>query len=105
VLDDLGSFLGMGKEGVFIPLSPPSRPSPRTNQPPLHWVLRPLSQGMKWLGRVAEHSPPSGVELKNAWRYTSILQYVFMAWFLIKHIRLHDIQKSPKISEIKIWIS
>jgi len=29
--------------------------------------------------------PPSSVEVKNAWRYTSIPQYVFIAWCLVKH--------------------
>jgi hypothetical protein len=26
----------------------------------------------------ADHSPPAGAEVKNAWSYTSIPQYVFM---------------------------
>jgi hypothetical protein len=29
--------------------------------------------------READHSPPSSVEVKNVWRYTSTPQYVFMA--------------------------
>jgi hypothetical protein len=29
--------------------------------------------------------PPSRYEVKNAWRNTSTPQYVFMAWYLIKH--------------------
>jgi hypothetical protein len=29
--------------------------------------------------------PPSSAEVKNAWSYTSIPQYVFMAWCLVKH--------------------
>jgi hypothetical protein len=42
----------------------------------------------------ADHSPPSSVEIKNAWSYTSTPQYlfvacclvnVFMAWYLVKH--------------------
>jgi hypothetical protein len=33
--------------------------------------------------REANHSPPSSVELKNAQRYTSTPQYIFMAWCLI----------------------
>jgi hypothetical protein len=36
-------------------------------------------------GREADHSPPSSVEVKNAWSYTSTTQYVFVAWFLVKH--------------------
>jgi hypothetical protein len=38
--------------------------------------------GVKRPGREADHSPPSSAEVKNAWSYTSILQYAFMAWCL-----------------------
>jgi len=31
-----------------------------------------LSLGVKQLGHNTENSPPSGVEVKNAWSYTSI---------------------------------
>jgi hypothetical protein len=33
----------------------------------------------------ADHSPPSSAEVKNSWSYTSTPQYVFVAWFLVKH--------------------
>jgi hypothetical protein len=33
----------------------------------------------------ADHLPPSSAEVKNAWSCTSIPQYVFMAWCLVKH--------------------
>jgi hypothetical protein len=36
-------------------------------------------------GHEADHSPPSSADVKNAWSYTSIPQYVFMAWCLVKH--------------------
>jgi hypothetical protein len=36
-----------------------------------------ISQGMKRLGREADHSPTSGAEFKNE---TSILPHIFMAW-------------------------
>jgi hypothetical protein len=36
-------------------------------------------------GGEADHSPPSRAEVKNARSYTSIPQYVFMAWYLVKH--------------------
>jgi hypothetical protein len=29
--------------------------------------------------------PSSRAEVKNAWSYTSTPQYVFMAWYLVKH--------------------
>jgi hypothetical protein len=39
-----------------------------------------------------DHSPPPSVDVKNAWSYTSILPYAFMAWCLIKQwIRLHGV--------------
>jgi hypothetical protein len=42
----------------------------------------------------ADHSPPSRLEVKNAWRYTSTPPYIFMAWCLIKH---RDFAFSPLI--------
>jgi hypothetical protein len=36
-------------------------------------------------GREADHSPPSGAEVKNAWSCTSTSPYVFMAWYCVKH--------------------
>jgi hypothetical protein len=44
--------------------------------------------GVKRPGREADHSPPSSAEAKNAGTYTSTLQYVFMAWCLIKQFIL-----------------
>jgi hypothetical protein len=44
-----------------------------------------LSLGVKRLGHEADYSPPSSAEVKNAWSYTSALQYVFMVWCLVKH--------------------
>jgi hypothetical protein len=41
--------------------------------------------GVKRPGREADHSHPSSAEVKNAWSYTSIPQYVFMAWCSVKH--------------------
>jgi hypothetical protein len=38
-----------------------------------------LSVGIKRPGCEADHSPPSGAEVKNAWIYTSTPQYVFMS--------------------------
>jgi hypothetical protein len=35
-------------------------------QPPMQWVPGALSLGVKWLGREADHSPPSSAEVKNA---------------------------------------
>jgi hypothetical protein len=44
-----------------------------------------LSPGVKLPGREADHSPPSSTKVKNVWRRTSTLQYIFMAWCLAKH--------------------
>jgi hypothetical protein len=43
-----------------------------------------LFLGVKRPGREAIHSPPSSVEVKNAWSYASPPQYAFMAWFPVK---------------------
>jgi hypothetical protein len=52
---------------------------------PIQWVQGALSLGVKRPRREADHLPPSSVEVKNAWSYTSTPQYVFMAWCLVKH--------------------
>jgi len=36
-------------------------------------------------GREADHSTPSGAEVKNPWNCASTIPYVFMAWYLLKH--------------------
>jgi hypothetical protein len=40
---------------------------------------------IKWLGREADDSPPTGTEIKNVWGYTSAPPYVFMTWYLVTH--------------------
>jgi len=47
-------------------------------QPPIQWVTRALSLGVKRLWREADHSPPSSAEIKE-WVES------FMAWCLVKH--------------------
>jgi len=54
-------------------------------QPPLQWVQRVLTAGVKRPGRAASHSPPSSAEVKNLWSYTSTPPYAFTAWCLFKH--------------------
>jgi hypothetical protein len=34
----------------------------------------------------ADHLFPPNTEVKKAWNYTSTPQYVFMAWYLVKHV-------------------
>jgi hypothetical protein len=42
------------------------------------------SPRVKLSGHEADHSPPSGAEVYNVWRCTSIPQYVFMVQCLVK---------------------
>jgi hypothetical protein len=57
----------------------------RAGRPPIQWVPGALSLGVKRPEHEVDHSPPSSAEVKNAWSYTSIPLYVFMAWCLVKH--------------------
>jgi hypothetical protein len=70
--------------GIFL-FTTASRTALGPTQPPIQWVPGVLSVGVKRPGREADHSPPSSAEVKNAWRYTSTPQYVFMMWCLVKH--------------------
>jgi hypothetical protein len=36
--------------------------------------------GVKWPGREADYSPPSGAEVKNAWSCIFTPPYMFMSW-------------------------
>jgi hypothetical protein len=40
-------------------------------------------------GAGADHSPPTSVEVKKTWVYTSTPAYVFMAWCLISYFTLY----------------
>jgi hypothetical protein len=70
--------------GVFL-FTTVSRTALKPTQPPIQWVLEALSLGLKRQGHETDHSPPSSAEVKNAWSYTSTPQYVFMAWYSVKH--------------------
>jgi hypothetical protein len=70
--------------GIFL-FTTASRTALGPTQPPIHWLSGALSLGVKRLGCEADHSPPSSAYVKNAWSYTSTPQYVFMAWWLVKH--------------------
>jgi hypothetical protein len=54
-------------------------------QPPVQWIPRFLTPGLKLPGRETDHSPQSSAEVKNAWSCISNPQYVFMVWYLVKH--------------------
>jgi hypothetical protein len=70
--------------GIFL-FATASRPALGPIEPPIQWIPRVLSPGVKRPGREADHSPPSSAEVKKTWRYTSTPQYAFMAWCLVKH--------------------
>jgi hypothetical protein len=52
-------------------------------QPPIQCVPGAIPPGVKRSGHEADLSPPTSVEVKNTWIYTSILPYTFMAYYLI----------------------
>jgi hypothetical protein len=54
-----------------ILFSKSSRPALRSTQPPIQWVPRALSLGVKRPGRKVDHSPPTSAEVKKMWIYTS----------------------------------
>jgi hypothetical protein len=64
-----------GKGMIFL-ISKSSKPVLGPIQPPLQGVPGSLSPGVKWLGREADHSPPTGAEVKDTWICTSIPPYV-----------------------------
>jgi hypothetical protein len=42
-----------------------SRPALGPTQLPVEWVVGPVTLGMKWLGCIANHSPPFSAKFKN----------------------------------------
>jgi hypothetical protein len=55
----------------------------RPTQSPIKWVLEVLPPGVKRLVREADHSPPTGAEIKETWIYASTSPHVIMAQCLI----------------------
>jgi hypothetical protein len=56
--------------GIFL-FTTASRTALGPTHPPIQWVPRALSLGVKRPGSEADHSPPSSAEVKNTWSYTS----------------------------------
>jgi hypothetical protein len=54
-------------------------------QPPIPWVPAAFSPRVKRQGHKTDRSPLSNAEAENAWSYTTTPQYVFTAWYLVKH--------------------
>jgi hypothetical protein len=46
-----------------------SRPALGPTQPPIQWVQRVLSLGVKRPGRETDHTPASSAEVRNTWNY------------------------------------
>jgi hypothetical protein len=81
-LDDQGVGVRV-PVGSRILFSKSSRPALGPTQPPIQWVPGTLSPGVKHQRREADHSPPTGVEVKKTYNYDSIPPYAFMALCLI----------------------
>jgi hypothetical protein len=70
--------VGVWRGGKIFLHSMSSRLALGPTQPPIEWVLRTLSPGVKRLGREADHSPPTSAEVKNMWICTSTPPWAFM---------------------------
>jgi hypothetical protein len=71
-------------EQGFILYTATSRPALGLTQPPKYPVPEVVFPEVKRTELEVDHSSPSCAEFKNECGYTSILPYVFMAWYLIK---------------------
>jgi len=60
------------QQGLGIFLFTTSDTALGLNHPPIQWVPRAFSLGVKWPGHEADHTPPSSAGVKNAWSYTSL---------------------------------
>jgi hypothetical protein len=77
--------------GLFL-FATASRPTFGPTQSPIQCLPGALISGVKRLGRVADHSPPSNTRSKSAWSYTYSCyairlskRYVPTVWFKVKH--------------------
>jgi hypothetical protein len=71
-------------QGIFL-FATAFGPTLGPTQPSIQQIQEVPSPGVKRLGREADHSLPSSIEVKNARSYTSIPPYVFMTWCLVKN--------------------
>jgi hypothetical protein len=67
----------LGQEIFFLTIS--SRPVLGPTQPPIQWVPRAPSLGVKRPGIEADHATPTSAEVTNMRICTSTPPYVFMA--------------------------
>jgi hypothetical protein len=73
-----------GRGWVIFLSTTASRPALGPTPPPIQWVLAAPSLDVKRPGREADHSPPSSVEVNNAWSYTPTPTISLMAWCSVK---------------------
>jgi hypothetical protein len=50
--------------GIFL-FTTTSRTALQPTQPPIQWIPGALFLGVKWMGREADHSPPSSTKVKE----------------------------------------
>jgi len=84
-LDGRGLVPGWGSDGYFFLFPTVFRLALGPTQPSTQWAPGALTPEEKCPGREADRSLPSSTEITNAWSCTSIPQYVFMAWYLVKY--------------------
>jgi hypothetical protein len=70
-LDDWGSILGRGNDGLLL-FASASGATLGAAQPPIQWVPVVLFLEVKRPSREADHSPPYSAKVKNMWNYASI---------------------------------
>jgi hypothetical protein len=56
-------------------------------QPPTQWISGAVSPGIKWLGREADHSLPSSVEVKK-----------YVDLYIHSHVRLDGVKHSDSFT-------
>jgi hypothetical protein len=79
-MDDEGLISGRDSEGIFFFFAiTVSKSALGPTQPPMPWVLGPLSPRIRRPGPEIHYLSPFSVEVKNVWNYTSIPIDVFMA--------------------------
>jgi hypothetical protein len=66
-------------EGKNFHFSMSSRAALGLTQPPIQWVRKALSPGVKRPGRESDKSPPTTADAKKTWVYTSTPPFAFTA--------------------------
>jgi hypothetical protein len=92
------SFPSRNREEIFL-----SSPSPPRTPSLCPVAIEGFFSGGKAVG-AAHHLPPSSVEIKNAWRYTSSPAYVFMTWYLVTHRGVFTFCHIEIVCEDAEWI-